>query len=347
MPKGVFIGHTRTMSLLPRSDYLSPLYRNCLFRSSERVEAHNHVSQELVEHTLRWRRGVPDAAMFKGELSQIKMYLLRYGAEVEVAPRPFDDFVLMHTSLTGGAEIEVDGQRIEVGEGRTAMLAPRRRVRLRWYAGTHQLIIKVPHALMQSGSGHDEPGAIGLAPAFLLKRGLSSQWALLTRSLLNAMSMPSDMGLRDAWLEHFERNIALFLLAHQPADALPLPPVALGSVDTAAVDSGKPRLDGLINYIDARLGAPITLEDLARAAGVGTRTLNELCRRHLGATPMELLRNRRLDAARARLRVDPGASVTEIAYYCGFGNLGRFAHSYQERFHEFPSETLAAARTED
>ena len=78
-----------------RTDPLAALYRNRLFHSDVRVEAHDHVSRELVDHVLRWKRGTPDAAMFKGELNQLKMYLLQYGAEVEVTPRPFDDFVLV------------------------------------------------------------------------------------------------------------------------------------------------------------------------------------------------------------------------------------------------------------
>jgi len=335
------------MSLLPTSDELAPLYRNCLFRSTERVEAHDHVCQELIEHALFWKRGAPNAAMFKGQFGQLKMYLLRYGAEVEVAPRPFDDFVLMHTSLNGGAEIEADGQRIEVGEGRTAMLAPQRRVRLRWYSGTQQLIVKVPRALMHSLSAREDDTAIDLAPAMLMTRDLSSQWALLIRSLLNAMSMPSGGGLREAWLEHFERNVALFMLAHQPVEAGLLRPPVSEPVDAAAIANGKSRIDSVVDYIDARLDAPITLEDLARAAGVGLRTLNELCRRQHGVTPMELLRNRRLDAVHSRLRADFSASVTEVAYLCGFGHLGRFAHFYQERFRELPSETRAAAKAED
>ena len=87
-----------------KSSALTPLYRNCLFRSDVRVEAHEQVARELVDHALRWKQGAPAAAMYKGEASRLKMYLLQYGAEVEVTPGPFDDFVLVHTSLAGGAE---------------------------------------------------------------------------------------------------------------------------------------------------------------------------------------------------------------------------------------------------
>lgn len=336
-------GHT--MKTIPRTDPLAALYRNRLFRSDVRVDAHDHVSRELVDHVLRWKRGTPDAAMFKGELNQLKMYLLQYGAEVEVTPRPFDEFALVHTSLVGGAEVEVDGQRLEVTEGRTAVLAPRRSVRLRWYPGTKQLIVKVPHALIRELARREADEPLGLAPGYLVARGHASQWGLLSQALLHAIALPREAACESAWLDHFERNVALFLLAHQPTGSLlPAAPEAslsrvLEATEATPSVGGRNRIDALTEYLDARLGAPVALEDMARAAGVSVRTLNELCRRHLGVTPMELLRQRRLDAARARLRMQPDASITETALSFGFGHLGRFSHYYYERFRELPRQT--------
>lgn len=328
-----------------RSDPLAALYRNRLFRSDVRVEAHDHVSRELVDHVLRWKRGTPDAAMFKGELNQLKMYLLQYGAEVEVTPQPFDAFTLVHTSLAGGAEVEVDGQRLEVSEGRTAVLAPRRSVRLRWYPGTKQLIVKVPHALLRELAQRQADEPLGLSPGYLIARGPASQWDLLSGALLHAIALPREAACASAWLDHFERNVALFLLAHQPSGPLPAPDAGvsrsrmLEATEATPAIGGRNRIDALTEYLDARLGAPVALEDMARAVGVSVRTLNELCRRHLGVTPMELLRQRRLDAARARLRMQPNASITETALSFGFGHLGRFSHYYFERFRELPRQT--------
>lgn len=50
----------------PNAEVLSALYRNCLFRSGVRMDAHEQVSAELAEHALSWKRGVPDAALFRG-----------------------------------------------------------------------------------------------------------------------------------------------------------------------------------------------------------------------------------------------------------------------------------------
>lgn len=328
------------MSLSPKAPVLSGLYRNCLFRSDSRDETHELVARELSDHVLRWKQGAPDAALFKGELNDLRIYALRYGAQVEVSPRPFEGFTLVHTSLAGGAEFECDGQSMHLAEGRTAVLAPRQRCRLRWLPGTQQLIVRVPDALLRDVSGQPAEDAPRLTPG-LLPRALASQWDFITQSLLNILSMPDDGTLRPEWLAHFERNLALFLL-HHPLDSGPLPDghARPGAAPEDGVQGGGIRhMDALIEYIESRLCAPIALEDLARAAGVSVRTLNALCHRHHGVTPMELLRNMRLDAVRARLLTDAAASITETALTFGFGHLGRFSAYYFARFHELPRDT--------
>jgi AraC-like DNA-binding protein len=332
------------MSMSCKSEVLSPLYRNCLFKSDGRADAHDHVSRELADHALCWKSGIPDVALFKGSLARLSIYLLRYGAEVEVTPRPFDGFTLVHTSLVSGAEVECDGQRIIVAQGRTAVLSPRSHVRLRWYPGTQQLITKVPHALLRGLIDSDAEEGTLLPPGFLVARGHSTQWDLIAHSLLNALALPAESTLHSKWIDHFERNVALFLLSHQDPAASPQRGAGLPALqaNSDAKESGPgncKRMNAMLEYMDARLGAPLSLEDLANAAHVSIRTINELCHRHHGVTPMVLLRNMRLDAVRARLRAQRDLSITETALSFGFGHLGRFSAYYFERFGELPRQT--------
>jgi AraC-like DNA-binding protein len=328
------------MSMSPKAEVLSGLYRNCVFRSDSRADAHEHVARELSDHVLSWKQGAPNAELFKGEFNQLKVYSLRYGAQVEVRPRPFDGFTLVHTSLSGGAEFECDGRTIHVPEGRTAVLAPKQSCRLRWLAGTQQLIVRVPDTLLRDAAGRLPDEEVDLA-AGLLTRSLGAQWDFIAQSLLNILSVRDEGGLHSAWLDHFERNLAYFLLTHQPEPRL--------AVETSSPTgtppergfqaSGIREMDALLAYIDSRLCAPISLEDLARAAGVSVRALNMLCHRHHGVPPMELLRSLRLDAVRARLLTDASASITDTALAFGFGHLGRFSAYYFSRFGELPRDT--------
>ena len=100
-------------------------------------------------------------------------------------------------------------------------------------------------------------------------------------------------------------------------------------------------------FLRASLTEPVTLTDIAAAAGVSVRTLTRLFARRYGMGPMRWLRTLRLDAVRrALLDADPAErSVTEVALRHGFTHLGRFAGQYRERFGETPSDTLRGGST--
>lgn len=88
-----------------------------------------------------------------------------------------------------------------------------------------------------------------------------------------------------------------------------------------------------------------TLSELARAANISVRTLSNSFREYRGCTPMESLREQRLQGVRAELLLASGtATVHSLATQWGFANLGLFAHMYQRRFGELPSATLKSQR---
>lgn len=85
-----------------------------------------------------------------------------------------------------------------------------------------------------------------------------------------------------------------------------------------------------------------TLSELASAAGVSVRTLNAAFRKFRDCTPMQALREARLNGVRAELLNAPvGATVRDIAAGWGYANFGLFAAVYRRRFSEFPAATLA------
>jgi transcriptional regulator GlxA family with amidase domain len=90
---------------------------------------------------------------------------------------------------------------------------------------------------------------------------------------------------------------------------------------------------------------PLTVAEVARAAGVGVRALELAFRRRRGDTPRGALAAFRLERARERLlAAPPDASVTDAALDSGFAHLGRFAGAYRARFGESPSDTLRRGR---
>ncbi|WIB76637.1 helix-turn-helix domain-containing protein [Curtobacterium sp. MCPF17_002] len=112
-----------------------------------------------------------------------------------------------------------------------------------------------------------------------------------------------------------------------------------------AVDGTGPEHDRLrraLEFVHEHAREPIGTPEIAAAAGLSPRGLQQSLRRHLDQTPGDLLRGVRLDGARADLirRDRDETSVADVAREWGFGHLGRFSATYRARFGELPSESL-------
>src|SRR5258706_4768905 len=94
-------------------------------------------------------------------------------------------------------------------------------------------------------------------------------------------------------------------------------------------------------YIGSNVARDMRLEDIATAAGVSVRTLQTSFKPDRHVTPMQYLRNLRLDTARQRLLA--GSSVSEAALDTGFPHQERLAQYHRSRFGHCPSSTRASA----
>jgi AraC-like DNA-binding protein len=98
-----------------------------------------------------------------------------------------------------------------------------------------------------------------------------------------------------------------------------------------------------LTYIDDHLLEPIDVVTIAEAARLSPRGLQAAFQRHLGITPMQHVRARRLAAAHEELaRTDgsSGVTVAMIARRWGFPHLTRFAQRHRAAYGENPSQTL-------
>lgn len=88
---------------------------------------------------------------------------------------------------------------------------------------------------------------------------------------------------------------------------------------------------------------PITVADIAAAAGLSVRGVQAAFNRHHGITPLAYLRHIRLLLAREQLESNSDLSVGEVARWAGFAHLGRFAGAYRAEFGELPRQTRQAS----
>src|SRR5689334_7312242 len=96
-------------------------------------------------------------------------------------------------------------------------------------------------------------------------------------------------------------------------------------------------------FIDAHADQPITLADIAAAAGATGRALQYAFRRHYDTTPTGYLRQVRLEHAHRDLRdADPadGTTVAAIARTWGWASPAGFTAAYRRRYGQPPGQTL-------
>lgn len=101
------------------------------------------------------------------------------------------------------------------------------------------------------------------------------------------------------------------------------------------------RLWRLWEEVDADLGRPWTLGDLARRAGMGDEQLRRLCQRHLGISPMHHLSRLRMHRAAALLATG-GRSVGMVAASVGYDNAFAFSTAFRRLMGRPPSQLIPA-----
>ena len=101
-----------------------------------------------------------------------------------------------------------------------------------------------------------------------------------------------------------------------------------------------------VDFMVANVSMPMTIADVARESGCSLRSLHLGFQQYKGASPLQYLRQIRLEGVRGALigDVDQGA-ISEIAQQWGFTHMGRFAALYKEAFGQTPSETVLSCKT--
>jgi len=103
------------------------------------------------------------------------------------------------------------------------------------------------------------------------------------------------------------------------------------------------RLRRVLEYMEAKYMEPLSLDDLARAAGVSRFHFVRIFRAQVGVTPHRHVVRLRMDAAAAML-AETDRSVLDIALACGYHTAGHFAAAFRRHFSKAPCEYRLRAR---
>lgn len=247
----------------------------------------------------------------------------------------------VNVALSGAVVSRCGDQEAVASPTVATVFSPDRHTSLpRWDADAAQLSIKLTRTRVEEELaallGHPVVKPIDFQLAFPVVSGAGRRWMSILAALLQSVDTPGD-GPPLRHLELLERSLISGLLVSQPH--------SYTEQLTAEPRQSAPRraLDRVVEEIERAPDRGYTVADLARLAGTSARSLQYAFQERYQLSPMQYLRQVRLDRVHDDLAQGTG-TVADVASYWGFTNPSRFARAYRDRFGEFPATTLDAGR---
>jgi AraC-like DNA-binding protein len=275
------------------------------------------------------------------KIGEVSMVFVSYGSDVTVVSPPNRRRVLVALPL-GPMGVEC-GSNSWVTEGPFALHGTQT-TRMAPHGGLGCLIaavdVGVLESLLASTFGRSIANPMLLSMSEPLKMAAPELMTSIWSSVIEQVDS-SPAGHPDAILEQGLSGILtssiLTGLSPYISDVLEPKTKFLGPRYVAAAKS----------YLEQHFSEDISIETVASAVGISARQLTAAFHEHIGKSPVQLLREIRLEKARGRIEAShlPGTTtVASIAMASGFSHLGRFSAHYAEKYHEQPSETLKRVR---
>lgn len=318
---------------MPRSEFRPhALRQHRLFESTDLDETRERISRVMQPHSLvPFGEDSGRSHMDFVKLGRLGIGTIRFGSGMRVNVEAVDGYYLLMFCVSGEAEINARGQVIKVDDRQGVIRAPGESFSASLPAGCEQFILRIdPASIADDSSLQTLVSNPRIAFSHGAMRALQDQLKLVASSpnLLASACSNARVG----------ENVESLLINLLTTDSID--PVTYAArrhtVTPAFVRQAE-------DVIMAGLASPLSLTALADAVGVPVRTLCGGFLRFRQTSPMQYLRQMRLERARDTIRAtDAGVLISAIALDCGFTHFGRFSRAYKERFGELPSQTTRA-----
>jgi AraC-like DNA-binding protein len=269
----------------------------------------------------------------------------RYTADWAVTKRANDERLSIILPIVGVADATI-GTRASTAPPLTALLAPTslsHHIKLRCVDGEYASVtlmfdVEVVSRVLSATFDVAKLSKLDLAPLLDLSTGAGATFNLLAQTIAS--------GMLDARL--FERSpLAMSLLVESALRLIfeHVPHRLSFRLNRDRLQAAPRYVRRAVDFMHANMHQPLTMIDIAEAAGVSLRSLQAGFRKFKDATPAAYLRQIRLDAVHAELSLSENRlPVSEVALKWGFTQMGRFAAQYHTRFGHYPSEMLMRTR---
>ncbi|WP_367393267.1 AraC family transcriptional regulator [Pseudomonas sp. X4] len=278
------------------------------------------------------------ARFFHRSAGEAGVARMSFGGEVAINPGKLDDIVLVQSVLTGHEHVISDQLSLSCNPGHASVFNYHRYSFFNHFPGTDKLLVRIDRTLLetmlQRQLGRSIKQDIYFQPHLPTDTSAGQNWlqtlgwaySQLSSSSLLSSHLQIQIGevLASSLLEFHESN-------HSPA----LRESAEKKVVPAVVRMTE-------EFMEEHAQEPLTISQIARHAGVTARTVQLSFQRFRGLSPMQFLKEIRLQRVRVDLETQQHADgqVSSTALKWGFTHLGRFSSDYKQRFGESPSTTL-------
>ncbi|MGI5350625.1 AraC family transcriptional regulator [Streptomyces sp. CA-250714] len=314
-----------------------------LVRSDDLDETRELISTAYSPYELRALNRPQDFTAWyaEGGFPGVTLSALSYGTETLVAPEPLTTYLLVCQVHRGRVRVESPGREEQfVDTGDTYVLDPHRRFKVFWGAGARMTTLRLSREVVDRAAGEalgrDEPVRARFALGGAVSAAAAESWSGISAAVHREVMAGGVANTSPLVAAQLTQAAAATLMATHRLLPASEPVRHTGNVAHPAVRRA-------IQLIEERSDQPLTLSDLAVAARLSPRALQEAFQRYVGRTPLAHLREVRLERAHRDLvaaDADGPITVAEIAFRWGFSNLGRFANWYRRRYGHAPSVTL-------
>ncbi|MCC5987205.1 MAG: AraC family transcriptional regulator [Pararhodobacter sp.] len=331
---------SRFVPTRPRdADAALPLSQHLHFSTSDIDEACERVGKVFCRHTIDYTGRGRKLSFLQtlAELDRITYSYVTYGEAVEIDAGEPERWFMVHTAQGGPCSTMIGRNEVAVAPGLTAISSPTLRLRMRWTPECGQFVTKIERAALTQQLSHLLHDEVNEPIEFLLDPDALSDVSAEYHRILQFASKEIEQGysffrspIGRRQLEETVMSLLLMRFPHNFSARLLAPSKAIAPRSVRIAEE----------YIRSHAESDISVSDLAKLSGTSVRSLYESFRRFRQTTPMEVLRNCRLDRARMDLLDNNSSeSITDIAVKWGFNNVGRFSALYRRRFGELPSIT--------
>lgn len=313
-------------------------------RTHELIEATAAIREAYAPHQLTVRRRPDDfdLRLHRAACDSVQLTEFSVGADVELFVPPVGNFYLLILPLAGHSTIGTQGESVVLAENVGAITNTRQSYYFEDFSSDcRYACLRIEKSRLERTFANLTKRPIDNCLEFAFRVDLARPSAApIVRAIeLLASELGDHSGAVSPLLSKgIAQHVVNAVLLHQPHNYANLLDLSVEDVPSALRDAQE--------FMHRHLGEDITVTDIARAASVSVRTLEDIFQRTLHSSPMTTLRHMRLARAHDELNSAPAHSTTvaEIARRSGFRHQGRFAIEYRRAYGVSPSEELRSAR---